>query len=71
MKYFVLLISIVFLISCTSEKKELYNIATDEVRQSLKSPSSAEFDDFDENLITITRDAGKGQPAYESLGKMA
>ena len=67
MRKIIVLFFAVILLSCTSEKKELYNLAIEEVKANLKAPSSAKFEDYDEKNVSIWLNAGKDSPFMESI----
>jgi superfamily I DNA and/or RNA helicase len=58
---FILFLSAI-LVSCSSEKEDLYDQAIEEIKTKLKHPDTAEFEDFDENNVYIQFEAGEANP---------
>jgi hypothetical protein len=66
-KLIVLFLAAILIISCTNEKKSLYEKSKEIVKENLKSPSSAKFADYDEKNIEIKLQAGKEAPLLKNV----
>lgn len=66
MRIFLLAVFSLLLVSCSSEKSDLYTQATEAVKERLKAPSTASFADYDEKSVVIVDTAGTGNPIKEA-----